>query len=163
MAGISPRIRSTAFLAYLILIGRLIVSAAFILAALPKIQDPEAFTASVEGYRVVTGDLAVWIALALPWLELVTGFGLLIPQIRRGSALVIALLLIAFIVLHASAWARGLDISCGCFRAHESDKAPDYLWLILRNLGLLTACVCVLIYDWQNRQDRARREETSTS
>ena len=160
MAGISPRTPSTA---YLILIGRLIVSATFILAALPKIQDPAAFMTSVEGYRVVTGNLTVWIALALPWLELVAGFGLLIPQIRRGRALVIALLLIAFIVLHASAWARGLDISCGCFRAHESDKAPDYLWLILRNLGLLTACVCVLIYDWQNRQDRAHREETSTS
>ena len=160
MAGIIPRTPSSA---YLILIGRLIVSATFILAAQPKIQDPAAFATSLEGYRLVTGNITLWIALALPWLELVAGFGLLIPQIRRGSALVIALLLIAFIVLHASAWARGLDISCGCFRAHESDKAPDYLWLILRNLGLLTACVCVLIYDWQNRQDRARREETSTS
>ena len=149
MAGVSPRAPATA---YLILLGRLIVSATFILAALPKIQDPAAFASSVDGYRVVTGNLTVWIALALPWLEMVAGFGLLIPQIRRGSALVITLLLIAFIVLHASAWARGLDISCGCFRAHESDKAPDYLWRILRNLGLLTACGCVLIRDWQYPQ-----------
>lgn len=157
MAGVNPRIRS---MAYLILIGRLIVSAAFILAALPKIQDPAAFTTSVEGYRVVTDDIAVWIALVLPWLELVTGFGLLIPQIRRGSALVITLLLIAFITLHASAWARGLDINCGCFNAHESEKTPDYLWLILRNIGLLTACIFVLIRDWQHR---TRKEDTSTS
>jgi uncharacterized membrane protein YphA (DoxX/SURF4 family) len=157
MAGISPRIH---FVAYLILVGRLIVSAAFILASLPKVQDPAAFAISIEGYRVVTGNLAVWIALALPWLELVAGFGLLIPQIRRGSALVIALLLIAFITLHASAWARGLDINCGCFRAHEFDKAPNYLWLILRNLGLLAACVCVLIRDWQHR---SRKEDMSTS
>ena len=138
MAGIRLH-SSTPYPAYLILIGRLIVSATFILAALPKIQDPAAFTTSVEGYRVVNGDLAVWIALALPWLELVAGFGLLIPQIRRGSALVVALLLITFIVLHASAWARGLDINCGCFNAHESDKAPDYLWLIFRNLFLLAS------------------------
>ena len=157
MAGISPRIH---FVAYLILVGRLIVSAAFILASLPKVQDPAAFAISMEGYRVVTGNLAVWIALALPWLELVAGFGLLIPQIRRGSALVIALLLIAFITLHASAWARGLDINCGCFRAHEFDKAPNYLWLILRNLGLLAACVSVLIRDWQHRR---RKEDMSTS
>jgi uncharacterized membrane protein YphA (DoxX/SURF4 family) len=147
-------------MAYLILIGRLVVSAAFILAALPKIQDPAAFAVSVEGYRIVTANLAMWIALALPWLELVTGFGILIPQIRRGSALVIALLLIAFIALHASAWARGLDINCGCFNAHESDKTTDYLWLILRNIGLLTACIFVLIRDWQHR---VRREDTSTS
>ena len=157
MAGINPRIR---FMPYLFLIGRLILSAAFILAALPKIQEPAAFVISVEGYRVVTGDFALWVALALPWLELVAGFGLLIPQIRRGSALVLALLLIAFIVLHASAWARGLDINCGCFSAHESDKAPNYLWPILRNIGLLAACACVLIRDWKHR---SRKEDTSTS
>ena len=157
MAGVNPRIRS---MAYLILIGRLVVSAVFILAALPKIQDPAAFAVSVQGYRIVTANLAMWIALALPWLELVTGFGLLIPQIRRGSALVITLLLIAFIALHASAWARGLDINCGCFNAHESEKTPDYLWLILRNIGLLTACIFVLIRDWQHR---VRRGDTSIS
>ena len=157
MVGVNPRIR---FMAYLILIGRLVVSAAFILAALPKIQDPAAFAVSVEGYHAVTAKLAMWIALVLPWLELVAGFGLLIPQIRRGSNLIIALLLIVFIALHASAWARGLDINCGCFNAHESEKTPGYLWLILRNIGLLTACIFVLIRDWQHR---VRREDTSTS
>ena len=155
MAGVNPRIRP---MPYLVLLGRLVVSAAFILAALPKIQDPAAFAVSVEGYHVVTANLAMWIALALPWLELVIGFGLLIPQIRRGSNLIIALLLIIFIALHASAWARGLDINCGCFNAHESEETPDYLWLILRNIGLLTACIFVLIRDWQHR---VRREDTS--
>ena len=155
MAGVNPRIRP---MAYLVLLGRLVVSAAFILAALPKIQDPTAFAVSVEGYRIVTDNLVVWIALALPWLELVIGFGLLIPQIRRGSNLIIALLLVVFIALHASAWARGLDINCGCFNAHESEETPDYLWLILRNIGLLTACIFVLIRDWQHR---VRREDTS--
>ncbi len=148
MAAVNLEVRS---MAYLMLIGRLILSAAFILAALPKIQDPAAFAISVEGYHVVTANLAMWIALVLPWLELVAGFGLLIPQIRRGSNLIIALLLVVFIVLHASAWARGLDINCGCFNAHESEKTPGYLWLILRNIGLLTACIFVLIRDWRHR------------
>jgi hypothetical protein len=93
----------------------------------------------------------------------VTGFGLLIPQIRRGSALIIVLLLILFISLHGSAWARGLDINCGCFSVHASDKAPDYLWLILRNVGLLAACFCVLIRDWQNSEQGTLREGASTS
>ena len=148
MAAVNLEVRS---MAYLMLIGRLILSATFILAALPKIQDPAAFAISVEGYHVVTANLAMWIALALPWLELVAGFGLLIPQIRRGSNLIIALLLVVFIVLHASAWARGLDINCGCFNAHEYEKTPGYLWLILRNIGLLTACIFVLIRDWRHR------------
>ena len=114
----------------------------------------------MEGYRIVTGNLAMWIALVLPWLELVAGLGLLIPQIRRGSNLIIALLLIVFTVLHASAWARGLNINCGCFSALESEKIPDYLWLVLRNIGLLTACIFVLIRDWQHR---VLREDASTS
>jgi hypothetical protein len=38
MAGVNPRIRP---MPYLVLLGRLVVSAAFILAALPKIQDPQ--------------------------------------------------------------------------------------------------------------------------
>ena len=157
MAAVNLEVRS---MDYLMLIGRLTLSAAFILAALPKIQDPAAFAISVEGYRVVTANLAMWIALMLPWLELVAGFGLLIPQIRRGSNLIIALLLIVFIALHVSAWARGLDINCGCFNAHESEKTPDYLWLVLRNIGLLAACIFVLIRDWQHR---VLREDTSTS
>ncbi len=47
MAAVNLEVRS---MAYLMLIGRLTLSAAFILAALPKIQDPAAFAISVEGY-----------------------------------------------------------------------------------------------------------------
>lgn len=134
--------------AYLMLIARLVLVAAFLLAALPKIQDPVAFAVSVEGFRVVSGQPALWVALALPWLELVIGVGVLIPQIRRGSALLIVGLLILFIGLHASAWMRGLDISCGCYG--ESDTPTNYLWLILRNVALLAAASVVLIRDWRN-------------
>jgi uncharacterized membrane protein YphA (DoxX/SURF4 family) len=136
--------------AYLLLIVRLVVSAAFLLAAMPKIQDPVAFTTSVEGFRVVEGDLAAWVSIILPWLELVIGFGLLIPQIRRGSGILIALLLVIFISLHASAWARGLDISCGCYGVNQTDEPSNYLWLICRNVALLIGCVAVLIRDWRS-------------
>jgi len=139
--------------AYLVLIARLVLSAAFLFAALPKIQDPVAFAASVEGFRVVAGPSALWVALALPWLELVIGVGLLIPQIRRGSALLIVGLLALFIGLHASAWSRGLDISCGCYG--QSDTPANYLWLILRNAALLAAATVVLVRDWSNPRQRA--------
>lgn len=134
--------------AYVTLIARLVVSAAFLLAALPKIQDPVAFAVSVEGFRVVSGQPALWVALALPWLELVIGLGLLVPKLRRGSGLIIAALLLLFIGLHASAWMRGLDISCGCYG--ESDDPANYPWLLLRNTGLLAATVAVSIRDWRN-------------
>lgn len=135
--------------AYLLLIARLVVCGTFLLAALPKIQDPVAFAASIEGFRVVDGGLVAWLALLLPWLELVIGFGLLLPLIRRSSGILIAILLIAFIGLHISAWVRGLDVSCGCFGETEASGAPNYLWLILRNAAVLTACLCVVVRDWR--------------
>jgi uncharacterized membrane protein YphA (DoxX/SURF4 family) len=142
--------------AYFILIARLVLSAAFLLAALPKIQDPVAFTVSVEGFRVVSGQTAVWVALLLPWLELVIGIGLLVPPIRRGSGLLVALLLLAFIGLHASAWVRGLDINCGCFGQSEGDTSVNYIWLILRNTALLAAAVAVLARDWRDPRRRTQ-------
>lgn len=134
---------------YLVLMARLFIAGSFILSALPKIQDPLAFASSVEAYRVVDSNFSMWTALILPWLELVTGFGLLTPQIRGASAQIICVLLVIFIGLHASAWVRGLDISCGCFGESTSGKAPNYLILIFRNLAMLAATGLVIFCDSQ--------------
>ncbi len=130
-----------------VLLARLALAGAFVMAALPKIQDPVAFAASVAAFRVINSDLSSWVALFLPWLELVLGIGILLPAIRRASAALIGLLLIAFIALHASAWARGLDISCGCFGSESGESVTDYRWLILRNALLLVATILVLRQD----------------
>lgn len=135
MVGVSPK-------ALTLLIARLILAWAFISAGLPKIQDPVAFSASIEGYRIIDGSLVVWVAIILPWLELIIGIGLLTPWLRRASTLTMTALLCLFIALHVSAWARGLDINCGCFG--ESTDSPDYHWLILRNLALLVVTIFVL-------------------
>lgn len=149
--------------ATLVLLFRLLLAGVFLFAAFPKIQDPGAFATSIEGFRVIDGALALWIALVLPWLELVIGFGILVPQIRRASGLIIMVLLIAFIGLHASAWIRGLDINCGCFGLHEASTPPNYIWLIARNVGLLAACLYILFRESRNSEPRKMTEEHSTS
>lgn len=133
-----------------VLIARLVLTGAFVMAALPKIQDPIAFATSVSAFRVIDPGLSAWVALLLPWLELVIGLGILLPLIRRVSGLLITLLLLLFIALHASAWMRGLDISCGCFGAETGESTTDYRWLILRNLLLLGAAILVLRQDRRN-------------
>jgi uncharacterized membrane protein YphA (DoxX/SURF4 family) len=102
----------------------------------------------VESYRVLTGQAVLWVALVLPWLELVIGFGLLIPKMRRASSLLIMLLLFIFVGLHASAWIRGLDIDCGCY-AIES-VSSNYFLLISRNCALMIAAIFVFNRDWRN-------------
>ena len=134
-----------------ILILRLVMVYVFLRAALPKIQDPVSFAVAVSGFRVTGPSLSMWIALILPWLELVTALGLLIPNIRRASGLVIAVLLILFIGLHTSAWIRGLDIHCGCFGKEPSIESPNYLWLILRNSLLLISIEWITWRDFRNK------------
>ncbi len=126
------------------LLARVILAWVFINAGLPKIQDPLGFAASIEAYRVISGQLVLWVALILPWFELAIGIGLLTPWLKRGSAWAMAGLLGVFVALHALSWARGLDINCGCF-GQDADS-PDYHWLILRNLGLLVLVIYTLFY-----------------
>jgi len=133
-----------------VLLARLALAGVFVTAALPKIEDPVAFAHSVDAFRVIDAGLSNWIALCLPWLELVLGIGILVPAIRRASGALIGLLLLLFITLHLSAWARGLDISCGCFGSETGHTSADYRWLILRNLLLLGAVILVLKQDRRN-------------
>lgn len=141
--------------AFCILLARLLVAGVFVMAALPKIQDPVAFASSVAAFRVIGPELSGWVALLLPWLELVIGVGLVVPAIRRASGGLIGLLLVVFIGLHLSAWARGLDISCGCFGAETGEASGDYRWLILRNAALLVAITLVLKQDIGNKANAA--------
>lgn len=135
--------------ALVLLVARLVLAWVFISAGLPKIQDPVAFAASIDGFRIISGSLTLWVAVVLPWLELIIGVGLLIPGLRRASAWTIMLLLGLFIALHGSAWIRGLDINCGCFG--ESADSPDYHWLILRNLAFLLVAIFILSRPLRNK------------
>ena len=142
------------FRAFFILLSRLVLTAVFLLSSLPKIQDPVNFTVAIEAYQIVGSGLSIWIALILPWLELVIGIGILIPRLRRASSLILVILLVLFICLHASAWMRGLDISCGCFGQAPTVETPSYYWKILQNLALLLAAYFIFMRDL--RQSRIR-------
>ena len=137
----------------LVLIARLVLAGVFVMAALPKLQDPLTFATSVGDFRVIGPELSAWVALCLPWLELAIGIGILLPQIRRTSGGLIGLLLALFIGLHCSAWARGLDISCGCFGAKTGETGSDYRWLMARNIVLLLAVALVLRQDLRNKRE----------
>jgi uncharacterized membrane protein YphA (DoxX/SURF4 family) len=131
----------------ILLVARLVLTGTFVMAALPKIKDPVAFATSVNAFQVIDPLLSNWVALLLPWFELVIGIGILMPQIRSSSSILIAVLLMIFIGLHLSAWMRGLEISCGCFGTESAQKSTNYLWLITRNTILLTTCFLIMLSD----------------
>jgi uncharacterized membrane protein YphA (DoxX/SURF4 family) len=76
---------------------------------------------------------------ALPALEIVLGLALIVGVLIRFSAVLSALLQVAFIIGISSAWARGLEIECGCFGngGVDTNAAAHYPWDIARDVGLL--------------------------
>jgi uncharacterized membrane protein YphA (DoxX/SURF4 family) len=99
----------------LLLLLRVIVGGVFIWAGALKVADPLGFAQSIMNYQVFPHSLAFLIAVVLPWVEVLCGAFLIIGLFSRSSALLISLMLIAFIGLVALALARGIDTSCGCF------------------------------------------------
>lgn len=126
----------------LVVLLRFVLGVCFMWAAISKLLDPVALFRAVESYQSVPASMGRWIALVLPWLELWAALGLCIRGIRRGSILILIILLVIFIGLHLSAWWRGLDIDCGCFGLKGGSSS--YLLLLLRN-GLLLAGAWVLL------------------
>jgi uncharacterized membrane protein YphA (DoxX/SURF4 family) len=125
------------------LAARLALAGVFLAAAAPKLADPAAFAAAIANYRVFPDALTHVIATVVPALELVGALALLAGRWRRGGALLLGALLVAFTGLLAASLARGLDISCGCFGA-EVQQDPVTALHLLRNLALLAAAAVVL-------------------
>ena len=124
--------------------GRVILGAIFVYASLGKILDPAAFAQAIANYQMIPIWWSNAAALILPWLELVSGICLVSGKLVRGSALVIALMLIAFMgALGYSAY-RGLDIDCGCFSLNSAASSQIYID-ILRDAALLAIALAVLV------------------
>ena len=94
---------------------RWLIAAVFLYAGITKIVDPAAFAVDIDNYRLLPYLLVGATAAVLPWLEVICALSLLSGLWLRGSALLLVLLNLIFFLAIASAMARGLDISCGCF------------------------------------------------
>lgn len=132
--------KSWDFKHYLVWAARLCVAGLFVYAGLLKVVNPSAFLADIENYRLLPYGVAVATALYLPFVEITAGIGMLVAPLRREAVLLLGSMLIVFIVAIASAWARGLDITCGCFGGSQ-DEPASYTWLIFRDLLILGAVV----------------------
>ncbi|OYT15907.1 MAG: DoxX family protein [Bacteroidetes bacterium 4572_77] len=131
---------------YIILICRILVGYVFLSFGISKIADPAFFAKEIGNYGIAPEWSLNLIALILPWIEIFAGLMLIMGINIKANSLLIASLLVFFIVMIASAWARGLDISCGC-SAHNPMKVG--LPKILEN----SACtiLCVLMWMFPNK------------
>jgi uncharacterized membrane protein YphA (DoxX/SURF4 family) len=127
-------------------VSRLVLAGVLIVAGWGKIGTPVLSVQAVKAYELLPDSLATVVGYGLPILEIVIGVLLVVGLLTRVAGIISALLMLAFVIGIASAWARGLRIDCGCFGGGGQLKAgvePDYLIDILRDAGFFALGVVV--------------------
>ncbi|MDO9584403.1 MAG: MauE/DoxX family redox-associated membrane protein [Desulfomicrobium sp.] len=130
---------------------RLALALIFVAAAPQKILAPDDFAVSVASYLILPDVLVNFTALTLPWLEMIVAI-LLVCRAWTGPALFLANAMLAvFLAAVVSAYARGIDLNCGCFSSAPT-ASEDMVFYIVRDvvfvaLGLTAAWLHSRGYD----------------
>ena len=130
----------SAILRWVGVLARLVVGGIWLVAGLLKLPDPAENVRAVRAYQLLPESLVPAVGYALPILEILIGVCLVLGLLTRVNAGLSAALLLAFIVGIAAAWARGLEIDCGCFGGGggaDEGASGKYPWEIARDVGLL--------------------------
>jgi uncharacterized membrane protein YphA (DoxX/SURF4 family) len=119
------------------LLVRLGLGGVLLYAGYLKAFTPDKSMMAVRAYELLPIWLANAFGIILPWLEMGAGLLLIIGVAVRYAAIFGAVLMVAFIIAIAQAWARGLSIDCGCFGdgGAVDPSETKYLESILRDIG----------------------------
>lgn len=135
-----------AAVSWLVLAGRLLLGGVWIVAGALKVTDLDASVRAVRAYRLLPDLAAQVLGAGLPVVEIVLGVLLVVGLGVRVAGALSVLLMGAFVVGIASAWARGLQIDCGCFGsggALDAGESPTYGLELARDGALLAVAVLV--------------------
>src|SRR3954447_10449458 len=128
---------------------RLGLATVWLIAGGAKVGDLAESGRAVAAFKVLPVDLARVVGAGLPFVELVLGLLLVVGLAVRLVAGISAALLVVYIGGIAAAWARGLQIDCGCFGGRgqlAAGQSPNYAPDIARDLGFLPLAVSLLAW-----------------
>jgi uncharacterized membrane protein YphA (DoxX/SURF4 family) len=122
----------------------LVLGGIFIYAAVGKILYPADFSEAIANYQMAPVKANNFIAITLPWVELVAGL-LLFNGFKTQSANAIILLCLCIFSFGAFfALVRGLDINCGCFT--EASRRVGLIFLA-EEAGMFFMSLSILFFD----------------
>ena len=124
----------------------LVIGGLFVYAGVIKVVAPIEFARDVDNYKMLPWQAAVFLALYLPWLEVLAGLALITRVLYRGGIFILTVLMLVFLIATLVAKARGLDISCGCF-GHASHYL-NFAWHLVLDLLVLGG----LFFLWKRQQ-----------
>ncbi|OYO20966.1 DoxX family protein [Enemella dayhoffiae] len=123
------------------LAARVVLAVVWLWASLAKLPHLEESVLAVRGYQLLPYPVAVLVGYLLPMLELVVGILLILGLFTRFAGIMSALLMLAFVIGIAQAWARGLAIDCGCFGGGGeialAEAQAKYPWELARDAALM--------------------------
>lgn len=94
---------------------RLLFGFLWLWAGIVKIKDPIAFSMEIRNYELIGDPWVAMAALLLPPLEILCALAVIFRKAPAGALAILTASLLVFTIAIVISWARGLDISCGCF------------------------------------------------
>jgi len=133
---------------WLTLLARLILGAVLLVAGALKVPNLPKSAMAVRAYEMLPIPIANFLGYTLPWIEIGLGLLLIVGVTVKISGALGALTMLAFIIVIAQAWARGLSIDCGCFGGGGTIDPEDtkYLSEIIRDIGLMGLGIFLYLY-----------------
>jgi cation diffusion facilitator family transporter len=131
---------------------RLILGGIFIIAGAPKIFYPTEFAEALFNYQILPDVLINFVAITLPWVEVIIGGMLVVGLWMPGAILIYNGLMISFIAALAYNTYRGLDIHCGCFSSGSSDVIS--LETVLRDILILSMSLYLFYAVYFNQHNK---------
>jgi uncharacterized membrane protein YphA (DoxX/SURF4 family) len=135
------------------LVLRVALGAIFLYAAWTKLRQPwELFAMAIDSYGLLPLKWVEFVARTLPWLEAVIGVFLIAGVFLRSAAVATSLLLAVFFSLMVRAYAKGMQINCGCFGPGEIISWKT----LLRDGSLLAAALALTFMSFLARKNEFR-------
>ncbi len=134
----------------LLVLGRVALGSIFLYAAYSKLYfnggwhlgDYQFFFGmAIDSYKMLPVSAVQWMALILPWFELLLGALLIAGAGLRWVGSITTALLLVFIGAMTRAKILGLEINCGCFGNNEKLGTAT----LLRDSSLLVLALAVTI------------------
>jgi uncharacterized membrane protein YphA (DoxX/SURF4 family) len=130
------------------LVCRLTLGGVLFVAGFLKVDKLEVSQMAVRSYELLPIPIANFLGQTLPFFEVVIGLLLILGAATRAVAALGGFTMFIFIIAIGQAWARGLNIDCGCFGGGGTVAPGEtrYLQEILRDAGLVAMALFLLRY-----------------
>ncbi|GAB6059177.1 MauE/DoxX family redox-associated membrane protein [Desulfonatronum parangueonense] len=129
---------------YVALALRVYIGGLFIYASMYKINYPAEFAENIASYQLAPYWSVNFLAVFMPWLELVCGVLLVVGFRAKSAVTIIGGMLVMFTVAVTINLLRGSPISCGCFTSVED---PISWWTVIRDLIWVAMAVHIYHFD----------------